>query len=443
MPSTGTDWASAISILAAGLILGALFVFFFRRRKTSSTVESDLQRKDLEAKRDALLQQLQDPDLEPGERTRLELETAQTLRALDGLGAVPAVVRGGGQDAATTATGMSPAVKGFLWGACSVGALAALFYFVMQQATPRTEGGTVTGAMGGQTPQTPPQPAQTDPMVMQLEAAVQREPDNLQLHNDLAQAYLERDNLMAVFEQTKIVLAKSPNDARALTFQGLVRMAMGETEVATRMLQQATKADPKNLDGWVGLAWVYAQSDRMKEAEATMAEAARQSPKDRARLEEVLGQMKQHVEELKNQPAQTASAGALPQGHPAIDGAPTPGAPPAMPAATPSAAPVAGAVRVTVTIDPSASVRSGVLFVMVKNPAGGPPIAVKRAVVMSFPTTVEISAADSMMGQQLPASFRLEARLDTDGDAMTKNPTDPKAAQEGVTAGSSVTLSLK
>jgi tetratricopeptide (TPR) repeat protein len=437
--SPGTDWASAISILAAGLILGALFVFYFKRRKSSSaTLDGDIQRNDLEAKRDALLQQLHDPDLDPTERTRLELETAQTLRALDGLQSPLPVARGEGEG--SLSTGMSPATKGFLWGAGSVAALAGLFYFVMQQATPRTEGGSLTGAVGGETQtqtQAQPQQAQADPMLMQLEAAVQREPDNLQLRNDLAQAYLERDNLMAVFEQTKIVLAKSPNDSRSLTFQGLVRMAMGETAVATQMLQQATKVDPKNLDGWVALAWVYAQSDRMKEAEATMAEAARQSPNDRARLEEVLGQMKKHVEEAKNQPAQ--AAGALPQGHPPVD---APAAAPQAPA-TPAVAPVAGAVTVTLTLDPSASARSGVVFVMVKNPGGGPPIAVKRVVAMSFPTTVQISSADSMMGQPLPASFRLEVRLDTDGDAMTKNPTDPKALQDGVTAGSSVTLALK
>lgn len=437
LQSTGTDWASAISILAAGLILGALFVFFFKRRKSSpATLEGDLQRKDLEAKRDALLQQLQDPDLDPTERTRLELETAQTLRALDGLESPLPVARGESQaEGIPLSAGMNPTIKGFLWGAGSVAALAGLFYFVMQQSAPRKEGDTVTGAMSAAQPQQAAQ--QPDPMLMQLEAAVQREPDNLQLRNDLAQAYLERDNLMAVFEQTKIVLAKSPNDSRALTFQGLVRMAMGETDMATKMLQQATKVDPKNLDGWVALAWVYAQSDRMKEAEATMAEAVRQSPNDRVRLEEVLAQMKQHVEEAKNQPAQPA-AGALPEGHPSIDAPPTPAAP------TPAAAPVvAGAVTVTLTLDPSANVSSGVVFVMVKNPGGGPPIAVKRVVAMSFPTTVQISSADSMMGQPLPATFLLEARLDTDGDALTKPATDPKAAKDGVTTGTNVTLALK
>ena len=72
------------------------------------------------------------------------------------------------------------------------------------------------------------------------------------------------------------VLEKDPDNGRALTFQGLVRMAMGEQDQAVEMLRHATRSDPKNLDGWVALAWVYAQSDRMDDAEKMIAEAARQ-----------------------------------------------------------------------------------------------------------------------------------------------------------------------
>ncbi len=127
------------------------------------------------------------------------------------------------------------------------------------------------------------------------------------------------------------------------------------------------------------------------------------------------------------QAAQTASAGQqLPPDHPPID------------------APPAGRnVRVTLDLDAAASTRNGVLFVMARNPAGGPPIAVKRLLATTFPVTVDLGAADSMMGQQLPDKFRIEARLDTDGDAATKLPTDPTAMLDGVAPGAVVTLSLK
>lgn len=427
------DWKSAIAILVAGIILGALVVYFNKRRNAPVLGnESDLERNDLEAKRDALVQQLRDPSLSAEERERLELETADALRRLDAFSGPS-----GSQPVAAPLT-MNPTIKGFLWGAVSVGALAALGYFVMQQAKPRGENDEITGGIT----QNQPAPAMstaapTDPMMQQLEAAVQAQPNNVQLRNDLAQAYLERDNLMAVFQHTKIVLDQSPNDSRALTLQGLVRMAMGEAEQATQMLQRATKSDPKNLDGWVALAWVYAQGNRMPEAEKMIAEAARQVPAEKEKLEAVFSQMKQQIAQGGAAPA----GNTLPEGHPAIGDTPPPAVVSATPA--PTAASSSASVHVTLDLDPGAKSRSGIVFVIARNAGGGPPVAVKRVVAGTFPINVELTSADSMMGQPLPATFRLEARLDGDGDPMTKPPTDPTASQDGVAPGASVRLALK
>lgn len=424
-----TDWTSPIIIVAAAVILGALVAYVFAKRKSGPKLGDDLARKDLEAKRDTLIQQLRDLDenASPEEKERLEIETAAVLRELDRH--QPSTAEA---PVAPKKTAISPAAKGFLWGVGSFAGLAALAYFVMQSATPRQEGGTVTGNTPMQQQQQ--QPQQPDPMLQQLEAAVQRDPNNLQLRNDLAQAYIERENLMAVFEQTKFVLDRSPNDSRALTFQALVRMAMGERETSVQMLQQATKSDPKNVDSWVALAWVYVQENKIEDAEAMIAEAAKQSPKDAARLQDVFTQMKSHAAMAAQQ--QTAQGGALPEGHPAIE-APAPASAPA-PAG-------AGDRKVTVTleIDPAASSKAGVVYVMARNPMGGPPVAVKRVQVAAFPITFDFGAADSMMGQPLPDKFRLEARLDSDGDAATKLPTDPTGIQNDVAPGATVKLALK
>lgn len=434
-----TDWVSAIAILSAGLIVGLLFVIFFNRKKSTRKLgsEKELAYKDLHAKRDALVQQLRDLDenASADERRRLERETADVLRQLD--------ERRGGDvvmepvTAAAPASTMNPAMKGFLWGAGSFAALGLLGYLVMQAASPRQEGGSVTG--GEPSAQMAPRP---DPVVQQLEAAVQRDPENIALRNDLAQAYLERDNLMAVFEQTKFVLAKAPTDSRALTYQGLVRVAMGETELAGQMLEQATKSDPKNLDSWVARAWLYAQGDDMKKAESMIAEAAKQSPDDKTRLEEVFTQMKAHVAQMKADPSMQATE--LPQGHPPIDGAaPTPAANAQM-AQTRPAPPADGkSVKVTLSLDPGAKLKAGTLYVMARPAAGGPPVAVKRLNVSSFPVTFDFGSADSMMGQPLPGQFILEARLDSDGDAATKPATDPSASRANVAPGAQVSLALK
>ena len=78
------------------------------------------------------------------------------------------------------------------------------------------------------------------------------------------------------------------------------------------------------------------------------------------------------------------------------------------------------------------------VFVTVRDEAatGGPPVAVKRLAAASFPLAFAVGPADSMMGQPLPARARVEARVDSDGDPLTRVPTDPSARLDGVAAGS-------
>jgi hypothetical protein len=80
----------------------------------------------------------------------------------------------------------------------------------------------------------------------------------------------------------------------------------------------------------------------------------------------------------------------------------------------------------------------GVIFLFARAVGvdSGPPLAVKRMVASSFPMPFELSSADSMMGSELPDKIRLEVRLDGDGNAMSKDPSDPQAVLEEVAVGS-------
>ncbi len=465
-----TDWVSAIAILAAGLILGAMFLYFFRRRSTSAPAE-DLELIDLEAKRDVLLQQLRELDdvgsklMAPQaaeERTRLELETARVLRSIDERKKKPAPK--GGKVAAGAATAevvtAAPApnrsaLVGFAWGVGSVLVLVGLGWFVMNQARDRQPGEGMAGGMGGaKTGTMDAQRPPTDPAVLQAEALVKAAPENLDARVELARAYLEHDNLMGVFDQTQVVLQKSPNDSRALTYQALVRMAMGQTPLATEMLQKATKNDPKFIDAWVALGWVNAQQGKMKDAEAAINEAVKLHPEEKARLEEVFAQMKQQAASQK--PAQAS----LPADHPSIpapggatmgsggtgmpDNSPMiAGAPAAAPAATEAAA-----IHVTLDVDPASKSKltgNGVLYIIARaaGVTAGPPVAVKRIPAGQFPLSFDIGSADSMMGQPIPPQVRLEARLDHDGDAATRSPNDLDVVADPVASGATVKLILK
>src|SRR5207302_735177 len=181
------------------------------------------------------------------------------------------------------------------------------------------------------------QSQQPDPALQQMEAAVAKSPDDLNMRNQLAKAYLERENLMGVFEQTKYILARTPDDARALTYQALVRMSMGQRDPAAEMLRHAIKSDPQLLDAYVALAWDDVQRGKTSEAEAQIAEAARRHPEQKQRLDDVLSKMK---EQAKN-PAPAAAAAAAP-------------------------APSGPSVHVTLTLAGAAPAPNAVLFIIAR-----------------------------------------------------------------------------
>lgn len=401
-----TNWLTATAMLLSGLIVGFMFLYGMKRKGE----RTDLERKDLEAKRDALIAELR-AETNPGERARLEREAAEVLRKLaqhSGPAAntpsapAAAVAKEGGRNAGAS---RASAMTGFIWGALSMAVLAGMGFWVMNQAKERTD---ANQPMTGAVPQTQ-QAAAPDAALQQLEAAVRSNPNDLSARADLAKAYLDRENIDGVIEHTQFILQKKPDDARALTYEALVRIGIGQPDAALPMLVQATKSDPQFLDAWVGLAWLHASSNRMKEADEAIATAKRLRPDQAERLDQLMAHIKQ------------------PQGTPA-------------PAASGNGVVVSLNTASNVSIPPN-----GILFVMARaaGVTAGPPIAVKRVPVRQFPFDVEITASDSMTGQPLPQSMNIDARLDADGDAMTKTAADLRASQDGVAMGQKITLTLR
>lgn len=375
-----TDWLSASAMLLSGLIVGFMFIYGMKRREA----KTDLERKDLEAKRDALIAELR-TETNPEERQRLELEAAAVLQRLDGVSAAPAPSTATAA-AATPKSVRSATIIGFVWGAASVAVLGGIAYFVVQQSKPKER------------PQIAQQ-QQPDAAVQNLEAAVQKNPGDLNARTQLAKAYLDRENMKGVIEQTQYVLQRSPDDAKALTYEALVRVAMGQSDAAKEMLQRATKSDPHLLDAWVGLAWVDAQAGKMDEAERAIGEAKRRHPEAAERLDQLMTRIK-----------------------------------PANP------------IKITLNLAPGAKVPAGGVIYVMARPAGqtsGRPIAVRRIALGAFPIEAQISASDSMTGEALPDKVHIDVRVDSDGNPLTKSPTDLVASQDDVTLGQTITLTVK
>ena len=87
-----------------------------------------------------------------------------------------------------------------------------------------------------------------------------------------------------------------------------------------------------------------------------------------------------------------------------------------------------------------------VLYVIVRSVerAGGPPLAVRRLTPSAFPVEFEIGPRDAMMGEApFPDRVTVEARLDGDGDPLSRDPGDRSAASGPVPPGAiGVTLRL-
>lgn len=437
-----TEWLPGLVALAAGLLIG----FFLLRRSLGQGAAAAVPpavapapRREAEARYAALCAQLRDLEdnaslLEPEplarERYRLECAAGAALLEIEAAPAAelaPAAPAGEAIAAPAVAPAPgNPALRGFLWGAGGVAALALLGLFVSREATVRREGGSITGNIPGEERLAVPDE------IAQLQARVGARPDDLEARLELAFAHLQRRELMAVFEHTQYVLERRPRDVRALSYQALVRLAMNQAAEAEAMLQTALEEDPDSLDARLHLGLVHMQQGRMAEAEAALQEAIRRHPDQREALEGLLAEMKERAAQAPAAPAAPPTASEAGDPHAGV-------APPPPVAATPASVPADG-VAVSIRLAPGIDPR-GVLFVMVRE-AGqttGAPIAARR-VSGPFPATVVITAADSMMGQPLPESLSLEARLDRDGDVSTRGSDDPVARRDRVARGSRDTL---
>ena len=458
--AAAVDWQPALAFLAAGLAIGAFFAWRVRSSRPGAPDAAaglPLEVRDLVGRRDSLLQQLREledtaakrsPEQLALERYALELETARVLHELDQREAerpalaAPAVVAGAADAAAPT---RRPALRGFLWGTAGTAIIGLLLFYASQSAHPREEGRPPTGDVPGNRPAGAQAP---DAREAEFKAALARNPDDVEAHLGLTRVYLSRQEMMAVWKETQAVLAKSPDNPRALSYQSLVRLAMGQADMALEMLKRSIKADPDQLESYIHLSLVYSRMGRPKESDGAIAEALRRFPEQAAMLRQV-------QQEIRGSASEAPAAASEADPH---AGVPPPGAATAPAAAEgpltapppPSAATTGvGRVAGVVDVDPSlqGQIAPGTVVFVTLREAGfgaGPPIAARRLVAASFPLRFELSDADSMRGDPLPKEVLLEARADPDGDPMTRSPQDPAARIDDVKIGTTdVRLVLK
>ena len=426
------SWTPPLVILALGSVAGAVLVARGRRpsaKAPDGPAKDSAHTADLRREYDALIRRLAEGGTAE-ERASVELEAAKILRKMETGAPAPrseAAESTPRQTQSAEAPRPTSALAGFLYGALTVAALGSLVFFASQGATQRPEGGSPTGGdtMGSASSAEPGGPS--DAEIAALEAAVQKAPGDIGLRIELTRAYVQRRDLMKVFDVTKAVLEIEPGNPQALTYQGLVRVAMGQADQAETMLVEAIRTDPGIEDAYIHLALARLQLGNRKGAEEAIQAGQRQFPEDKELLANVFAQ-------ITSQADGETGPGAPPVEHPEIGAAP---------AAGPASASSAPGMVVVVDLPRGVTVPEGSLLYVVVREAGfdsGAPIAVKRVPAANFPITVTISEMDSMAGESLPGLVRIDARIDSDGDPLSKDPLDPAASEDNVRPGGGQTL---
>jgi tetratricopeptide (TPR) repeat protein len=264
----------------------------------------------------------------------------------------------------------------------------------------------------------------------EIKVALARNPDDIEAHLRLARLHLSRQEMMEVWKESKWVLERAPGNAQALAYQALVRLAMGQGDVALELLDQAITHDPGLVDGYIYKALVYLRLGRAPEAEGVITAASKRFPDQATDLQRLLSELKTQQGAAADLEAASGQQNPHSDPHPetAISTPPTPGA--TLPRR-----------RVSGTVDIDRALLKGVapgatLYVFVREAGfgAGPPVAATR-LPATFPARFELGEGDAMMGQSFPDSLLIEARLDADGDPTTRPHSDPKARLDDVKTG--------
>ena len=304
---------------------------------------------------------------------------------------------------------------GALWGALATAAILVPLYLVQSYSSERGEGGSITGntgPAGNNAAAQPPMKGAADPRLQPLRDAIKADPKAAAPRLQLIRAQIGRRRFIQAYESANALLKIDPENAQGKTFLAIVRIEMGMASKATQLLSEALQKDPSLVE-----AWIYRGVANLRNGEAQAAlddwqEAIGIRPDAQTVLEPLIkrarGVLSGEIKVPERKPHPGMSAG-MPAGHPGNQPAKKVGGP---------------AAKVTISLAPGAQAKKGeVLFVIARaaGVAAGPPAAVKRLTVGDFPIEVSLTAADAMMGGALPAKLDITARVDGDGNPLTKN----------------------
>lgn len=343
-------------------------------------------------------------------------------------GAAPAAVASPG--ATTTAPPVvSPVWQGAIYALAGAGLIAGLLWFANNQSQPRRDGASMTGNQDLGTVDNAGNDidmSQEPPIFKQrreaAEAAFAKDPNDVKALNELTQlAFREPQKAWNYNEMARKV---DPKDPDARMYHAVITAMMGMPEKAEERFEELLTEIPDHGPAWAWRGLVQLEAKQWEKAEASLLKAKELGITDHS---------------LENSLKMAQAKGVMPGAGAIPDGANPP--PPAGNTAT-----IAAGV---IELDPGRTTFAGkTLFVSVKDPAmPGPPVAALQLPPGPFPMPFSITEANKMaMGgdRPIPANVQLTIRLDDDGNAMTKSPSDPQVTVDNLARGTTgLSLTLK
>jgi tetratricopeptide (TPR) repeat protein len=435
-----SSWNLVIPVLLIGLVIGGVWVVWWRRRSGEAQREEERDRQlllaDLQARQAQLYEQLRQA-AEP-ERESLELAAARNLRAIELAGgsaktaAPPAGVAPAAADTAPALPVRRPASPwlGFVGGVACAALVGLLILWAQRDAKPRP------GEMAAPAPQSAEHPggpglSERDRQALQqLAATVDNDPTDLMARKQYAVGLLSTGQFMPAFEQAEILLASNPDDPDGLYVKGMIRMQMGNEAEARSLLERLVVDYPDHVPALTALGVLALREGGMPAAENFWNQALEASGGRNPEIERLMAAAREQFGDAGEVPARPGPMAAAPRQ------APT--------ASAESPLPQAGSsYTLELELGSGAQVPSGaVLFVALRAGAGGPPSAVRRIQGPSFPMTITLGEGDTMMGQPLPEAGMVSVRLDFDGSASTRVDGEPEG-QAQMRIGETARLTLQ
>lgn len=423
-------WGPPVAVLVVGLLAGAVVVWRARGEARGRITR----REDLAARKLALVEELRGlqaeraklPPDEYDRRFRRTLDlAAMALRDLEAAEVV--------DDTAEVERQVQRAVpgsRGAAWAAAFLAFFAILGLSLTQAVRPRGQADSMTGrAMGGEAGVGEAGSGEAGSAALaELEARLEANPQDVDAAAALAHAAIRAGDFQAGMRYVDAGRAVAPEDPRIQASLAALMIAIGMNDRAEATLDQVQAAAPGLSQGWL---WRGVLELRRGQAQAAVPALHRalelsQDPDDRRLIAMLLADA---------QSPMAGSASGVGSGTDAVAGAP-----PAAEAREPR-------LRGELRVEGPALPEGALIFVFARPSAEGrgPPLAALRIPAGSAPTSFAIGDGDLLMpGSSWPAEVWLSARVDTDGNAATREEGMPVAAPQGpLQSGATVELVLR